>query len=345
MQNVRLKPIRSDQRRCLMFTHFKFCSSLLNTKSAIFIFSTIAIFPSAVFAHEIVQLTSQGNRERRPAENLRNHTVIQTPGKEELVPANVTPIAGSQISVIVKGNQRILKSNGIAEHNTGRFPNDNNPNPIREQDYSYHIPVKPQLASEITKEGFVFGIAVNGVLFDPEAAAYYKGDSSLGWRYNALSGAIKFGLDENYAHVQPRGVYHYHNLPTQVLEDINLSPEKHSSLIGWAADGFPIYAMYGYQDGNAANSEIVEMASSYRLKKGDRPGGNEPGGYYDGTFLADYEYVDGLGTLDECNGRMTITPDFPDGTYAYFLTEDFPNIPRCLKGKPSEDFAKGGSRR
>lgn len=77
----------------------------------------------------------------------------------------------------------------------------------------------------------------------------------------------------------------------------------------------------------------------------DRPGGNEPGGYYDGTFLADYEYIEGAGTLDECNGRMTVSPEFPDGTYAYFLTSDFPNIPRCFKGTPSQDFAKGGSRR
>ena len=274
-----------------------------------------------------------------------NHTVLQTPGKEELVPATVPAIAESQISATVQGNQRILKSNGIAPHNTGQFPNDNNPNPIREQDFSYHIPVEPQLAPEVTKEGFIFGIAVNGVLFDPETAAYYQGDSSLGWRYNALSGAIKFGLDENYAHVQPRGIYHYHHLPTQLLDNLNQSPKKHSALIGWAADGFPIYALYGYQNGDAANSKIVEMSSSYRLKKGDRPGGKEPGGFYDGTFIADYEYVEGLGKLDECNGRMTVTPDFPDGTYAYFLTEDFPNIPRCFKGKPSEDFAKGGSRR
>lgn len=54
----------------------------------------------------------------------------------------------------------------------------------------------------------------------------------------------------------------------------------------------------------------------------------------------DYEYVEGAGTLDECNGRMTVTPDFPDGTYDYFLTPDFPIVPRCFKGKLSHDFAK-----
>jgi hypothetical protein len=63
-----------------------------------------------------------------------------------------------------------------------------------------------------------------------------------------------------------------------------------------------------------------------------------PGGRYDGTFTADYEYVPGMGDLDECNGRRCITPDFPQGTYAYFLTEDWPVIPRRYRGTPSADF-------
>ena len=84
------------------------------------------------------------------------------------------------------------------------------------------------------------------------------------------------------------------------------------------------------------------MTSSYQLKSGDCPGGETaPGGTYDGTFVADYEYVEGSGTLDECSGKMTVTPEFPEGTYAYFLTQDFPWIPRCYKGTPAKDFAVG----
>ena len=59
-----------------------------------------------------------------------------------------------------------------------------------------------------------------------------------------------------------------------------------------------------------------------------------PGGSYDGAFVQDYNFVAGAGDLDECNGRMCITPEFPRGTYAYFLTEDWPVIPRGFRGTP-----------
>ena len=61
----------------------------------------------------------------------------------------------------------------------------------------------------------------------------------------------------------------------------------------------------------------------------------------DGTFVADYEYVDGLGDLDECNGRECVTPEFPDGTYAYFLTDEWPWVPTYLRGTPDESFGPG----
>jgi len=51
-----------------------------------------------------------------------------------------------------------------------------------------------------------------------------------------------------------------------------------------------------------------------------------------GTFLQDFEYVAGLGDLDECNGRTGVTPEFPKGIYHYFATETFPYLQRCVKG-------------
>ena len=78
----------------------------------------------------------------------------------------------------------------------------------------------------------------------------------------------------------------------------------------------------------------MELRSSYRLKKGVRSGGEKgPGGVYDGAFTRDYEYVKGLNELDECNGRFTITPEFPNGTYAYFLTGNWPFIPRAFRAE------------
>ena len=279
------------------------------------------------------------NGEEHPHRHLGYHEETQTNGEPKLRPAIVPPITDSKISMTYDGEWRILKSNNISEHNTGEFPNDGNPNTISEQNHTYRIPAHPQLASRITGGGWVFGLSVNGVPFDPGTNESYRGDRR--WMYDALSGALDMGLDENHAHVQPGGTYHYHGLPTLLLSDLKLSSEQHSPLVGWAADGFPIYAVYGYENGNKANSAITTMISSYRLKTGERPGGEEPDGKYDGTFVRDYEYVPGKGTLDECNGRTTVTPEYPDGTYAYFLTKEFPFVPRCFKGTPSQDFAKG----
>ncbi|MBK9287342.1 MAG: YHYH protein [Flavobacteriales bacterium] len=41
-----------------------------------------------------------------------------------------------------------------------------------------------------------------------------------------------------------------------------------------------------------------------------------------GAFIEDYAYVAGSGDLDEHNGRFTVTPEYPTGTYAYFVTLD-----------------------
>src|SRR5262249_58639530 len=39
-----------------------------------------------------------------------------------------------------------------------------------------------------------------------------------------------------------------------------------------------------------------------------------------GRYVQDYEYVAGFGDLDQYNGRYAVTPDYPNGTYAYFVT-------------------------
>ena len=41
-----------------------------------------------------------------------------------------------------------------------------------------------------------------------------------------------------------------------------------------------------------------------------------------GAYVQDYEFVEGLGHLDEFNGRFAVTPEYPEGTYAYYATVD-----------------------
>ena len=110
-------------------------------------------------------------------------------------------------------------------------------------------------------------------------------------------------------------------------------------LLGYAADGFPIYGPDGPADPTDLRSPTRRLRSSYRLRKGHRD--SSPGGQYDGTFVEDFEYVAGLGDLDQCNGRLGPTPEFPEGTYHYVLTDEFPFIPRLYRGEPNPSFRHG----
>lgn len=268
----------------------------------------------------------------------RTHSVTEK-GILSPLPANSTPKIQNEVTIEIVGDQRVIRSNGIPNHKTGVFPNRGNPNRISSQKHEYRVPAKPNVADQITPMRGEFGVAINGVPFDPGAAEFYDGEP--GWQYEPLSGAIALGIDVSHAHVQPTGKYHYHGLPTGLLDSVNVEAGKHSPLIGWAADGFPMYAVYGYSDPKDASSIVQKIRSSYQLKKGDRPGSNAPDGKYDGTFVRDYEYVAGSGDLDRRNGRFAVTPDFPEGTYTYFMTEEWPVVPRNYRGKPSIDFRHG----
>jgi hypothetical protein len=107
---------------------------------------------------------------------------------------------------------------------------------------------------------------------------------------------------------------------------------KAMTLIGWATVGFPIYAHYGYSDPDDASAAIKVMQGSYALKS--TPDTNHPSTslYPMGTFSQDYGYVEGLGDLDECNGRTSVTPEFPQGIYHYYATDSYPYFQRCVKG-------------
>ena len=268
----------------------------------------------------------------------RMHSITKK-GVLNLLPATSTPEIKNEVTIEVVGDDRVIRSNGIPNHKTGTFPNRGNPNRISAQKHEYRVPARPKVVDKITPMHGEFGVAINGVPFDPGAAEFYAGEPS--WQYEPLSGAIALGIDVSHAHVQPTGKYHYHGLPTGLIDSVRVESGKHSPLVGWAADGFPMYAVYGYSDPNDASSRVQKLTSSYQLKEGNRPGGNAPDGKYDGTFVRDYEYVAGSGDLDECNGRQCVTPEFPEGTYAYFMTEEWPVVPRNYHGTPSNDFRHG----
>ena len=258
-----------------------------------------------------------------------------------------------------QGNNRIITANSIPNHNVGLFGpvmGSLNPNAISPQNESYTIPVNPTEANEFTSllgttgtdlgPQYSFGILFNGVELDPVAAEPFPHEgmnsSNANWIWNLEALNVNLGVDCNNAHVQPNGKYHYHGTPTSYLNSLNVS-STNMTLIGYAADGFPIYYKYAYSLANNSGSDITIMTSSYRLKSGNRPGDgiSAPCDSYNGVYSNDYEYINGLGTLDEANGRNGVTPEYPNGTYYYVITDEFPSIPRYLRGTPSQDFKIG----
>jgi len=108
---------------------------------------------------------------------------------------------------------------------------------------------------------------------------------------------------------------------TVYSSDLSIQDKKevtsnaHSPIIGWAYDGNPIYGPYGFSSKNGGSVKCLISGYEQKLLSG-RPSTSI---YPQGFFVEDYEYV-GNGDLDEYNGRFGITPEFPNGVYAYFTT-------------------------
>ncbi|MEM9546605.1 MAG: YHYH protein [Bacteroidota bacterium] len=232
---------------------------------------------------------------------------------------------GTETVVTIEDDTRVMVTNALPNHETGEFPNAGNPNSISEQNKTYRIPLNPQFSGEAVwvREP---GVALNGVKFEPETAEVLECESGENYKIEAIQALFDLGLDVNLAHVQPTGAYHYHGAPLGVIEAF----DKGEDLVhvGFAMDGFPMY----YSQSN-------QYKPSFKLIDESREGTDctysIPGSSFDddlegtdanGTYVLDWEYVAGLGDLDECNGATI------NGQYMYLVTDDYPYIGRCLKG-------------
>lgn len=183
------------------------------------------------------------------------------------------------------------------------------------------------LEGENRISAYMFGVCFNGTPCEG-GAGYWKANPAMQWEFNPLQGEVAkaFEIDANRAHINHVVGYHYHGDPEQgvvrLLREAGYDPND--VLVGFAADGFPMYR----------NGSID---SSYVLRQGQRPEG-APQGAYNGDFCEDYVFQPGKGPLDELNGMMMKTKEFPQGTYAYFLTRSFPGVPRAFRGVPHASF-------
>jgi len=179
---------------------------------------------------------------------------------------------------------RTLLANGIPNHTVGSFPNANNPNTIAAYSASQSTTLSPSVSS--VQPVPIIGYALNGVKFDPNTGGACNNNATsaatqgagaqctyLGrgdWSLEAIvpNSPFNFGADSNNAHVQPTGEYHYHGAPTGVYTAMGGSESNglgnKMQIVGWAADGFPIYYKYGYKIATDANSGLVLLKGNYK---------------------------------------------------------------------------------
>jgi YHYH protein len=274
-------------------------------------------------------------------------------GTQALVYTNTSPTSPSSIAVSESlpynytwgcATTRSVTGNGVPNHAVtgGNFATK-----ISVQAISKTFTLTPTLASAATAVQ-IPGTAINSIKFEPgtagtcpstasaTSACNYAGGGGI-WRMEALPGNVSpwkfdFGTDINKAHVQPNGEYHYHGVPEGLVSKLNSASATSMTLVGWASDGFPMYARYGYTTALNSSSALKVLTGSYRVKTTADAGRPSTASFPMGHFVQDWEYVAGLGDLDQCNGRTGVTPEFPNGIYHYVITDSYPYIQRCVNG-------------
>tara|TARA_B100001250_G_scaffold295229_1_gene256804 strand:+ start:2784 stop:3866 length:1083 start_codon:yes stop_codon:yes gene_type:complete len=195
-----------------------------------------------------------------------------------------------------------------------------NPNQPANQNFVFKISLNPQENTGIKTKAPMghIGVWSNGVsIFNAEDGMSYQNQGV--WNQNALYfEGVSF--DDCLGHPAPNGEYHHHVNPTCLYDDSEVN--IHSPIIGYAFDNFPIYGAYGYTNVDGSGG-IKRIESSYQLRSiTNRVNGPSFNQYPLGAYIEDFEYMVGLGDLDEYNGRYCVTPEYPNGIYAYFVTID-----------------------
>lgn len=173
----------------------------------------------------------------------------QVSGSHTLSPYTFTSSTGS--SLTASGNDYPI-------HPVGTFPipntdpvhaYDGNPNTITSTPFTYTLPGSPTVASTPTCTQGTIGFLLTGAkLFNADDA----GDrDAAAWE----------GQDACNGHPQSAGAYHYHNVP--ITNQANCFPSSmqdvagsHSPVVGYAADGFPIYGNLGENGVPLSNADL-----------------------------------------------------------------------------------------
>jgi hypothetical protein len=234
-----------------------------------------------------------------------------------------------------------VEASGVPTYIVGPFP-DGNPAVPSDQNWVLRIPRQPVDAapgSETATGLGQIGVWINGVVVynAKDARSYQNRDI---WHQNAVVVEAD-GFDAALGHPSPgrvdrlMGTYHHHQRPVSLLAQIGDDGVSHSAVVGFGFDGYPIHGPYGFANPDGSGG-VVRIRSSYQLRSitlrdtlpdgtalaladhGPAVSATYPLGYY----IEDFEYVAGLGDLDEHNGRFAVTPAYPAGIYTYYTTSD-----------------------
>jgi len=278
----------------------------------------------------------------------------------------------SSLSITAQENSCTFISNNIPNHDIGNntTTGEDFESKVAGNTLNYVIQVPrhpkkkrwPRYIRKIASNITLNGILLNGVDLDMDSAFCYHPDFntvnnvSLGtreqcglfadWFAIPAANPSNVALDEFTGHAFD-GRYHYHGdnnalsnvEDNNILQAANTTSRSGSPVIGFAADGFPIYGHYFY---DAKRGQVRKAQSSWQINTSEREspmGSKMPPPAIEthprGMFVEDWYFKQGSGDLDECNGMTDAY-----GNYGYYYTEEYPYGPLCTFGTPDDSFVK-----
>lgn len=227
----------------------------------------------------------------------------------------------------IQGEVREIRASGCPNNNPVDVCIGDNPNPANTQDWQFDIPAIPMLnagtyaaslnsALSLSALGGIIGITRNGI----EIRSCYGG-ATYGPCTDYASSATAVESD-TFEYCRGHGnPYHYHEAPVCLLQQMGVRSDGSSPLVGWAADGFPIYGNLGPGGVEIKRCGAVGAHSTYCM--------DSCGGYYGSDYSDDFTYRYFMA------GPTTIPSVSAGRSPASTLQESdgyFPFVPICLLG-------------
>jgi hypothetical protein len=279
-----------------------------------------------------------------PGVNITSWRINTTGHQAQYYASNGTTVVNlndsSEVQQVCYDSDTIyVRTNILGNFIMGPWPGD--PFLADGQNSSYIIPRNPTypVTTHQNKPSGAMALLINGVtLYDDGDGKSYNSSTNTNSNsgagvWNTIAWVAHLGeMDAGNGHPDPNNIYHNHHNPVELCSVT--SSTSHSPLIGWAFDGWPIYGPFGYSTATNSSSAIARMTPSWQLRNittrttlytgatASQTGPAVSSSFPLGTYIEDYEYVSGLGDLDYYNGRYCVTPEYPSGTYAYFLNVD-----------------------